>query len=454
MATQIATVNIALRTATVSRAGFGTPIFISSHRAFLERVRTYNNLTAVAQDFETDSPAYIAAQGLFASSPSPAQIKIGRREASMVLTPNNVANGTQYTVTVAVNDGDAVAVSYTATTGNTAEDVVDAIVAAIAADADVSAHVTVTKNGTGDATTVTLAPTTTADTLVLSSLTNLSQSGVSTETAADVLQQVRNADDDFYFVTADDHDSTFVLDMAAAVQALEKLYFVSTQEQSSIDTPYSVSSSDILASLVNGGFTRTAGFWSHDADSKYRECNFVGANAPYSPDQRAVIWANISLPGVPVALDTSVTPNLKLTATQQTNLDNRNASYVKVTLAGNRVTDAGGKVASGQFIDEMRILDNMTARVREGQVALFANQAGGKVPGNANGIALSRAALANSLNPFVASTAIDGYTIDVSNAVVDAASRTLTGMTFDANLSGGIVRVVINGNLTSQNQGV
>lgn len=448
MATPIATVNIALRTATVSRAGFGTPIFISSHRAFPERVRTYRTLTAVGEDFETTSAPFIAAQGLFASTPSPAQIKIGRREADAILTPQDVDNGTQYSVTVTVNDGDAVTVTYTATTGNTAEDVVDALKAAIDADGDVAAHVTTSKSGTGASATLTIEATASTDVFSLTELNNLGQTFTSTEVAATALQEVRDVDDDFYFVTADDHTETFVIAMADAVQATEKLYFVSTQEQDSITTAYTVSSTDILAQLKTAGYTRTAGMWSHDADTAFRECNYVGVNAPYSPDVEAVVWSQVELAGVPVAQNGA---GNALTATQQLNLDNRNASYVRVTLSGNRVE--GGQLASGRWIDQGRILDCMTARVREGQVQLFANQAGGKVPGNASGISLAASALTNSLNPFVASSAINEFTVDTSNATVDATTRTLNGMAFDAILTDGIIRVVVDGDLISQDQG-
>jgi len=448
MATPIATVNIALRTATVSRAGFGTPIFISSHRSFQERVRTYRTLTAVGEDFEANSNTYIAAQGFFASTPSPAQIKIGRREADLTLTPENVSENTQYTITVSVNDGDSVTATYTALVADTAEEVVDAIKAAIDADADVTNHVTTTKIGVGSAATLTIQASGVGDVFDVSDVNNLSQSFASTEDAGVVLQAVRDVDDDFYFVTAEDHSAAFVIDMADAVQAMEKLYFVSTQEQDSITTPYSVASTDILAKLKINGYTRTAGFWSQDADTKFRECNYVGYGAPYSPDVRAIVWGQVELAGVPLAQNAD---GNQLTATQQLNLDNRNASYVRYTAAGNRVE--GGKFGSGRWIDQGRILDCMTARVREGQVRLFANQAGSKVPGNAAGISLAASALTNSLNPFVASEAINGFTVDTSNAVVDAATRTLNGMTFEAILSDGIIRVAINGDLISQDQG-
>jgi hypothetical protein len=444
MATPISTVNIALRTATVSRAGFGTPIFISSHRAFPERVRTYTSLTAVGEDFDTSSNAYIAATGFFSSTPSVAQIKIGRREADVVLTPTGVADGSVHSVTVTVNDGDAVTATFTAGAASTEEDVVDALKAAIDADADVSAHVNTTKTGTGASTTLTITTDTVNDVFSVSDVNNLSQSFTTSETAASVLQECSEEDNDFYFVTADDHSETFVLAMAAAVQATEKLYAVSTQENDSIATAYSAASTDILGQLMTSAFSRTFGFWSHDADTKFRECNYVGVNAPYSPDQRAVVWAQVALEGVPLALNGK---GNALTGTEQKNLDDRKVNYVRSTLAGNRVE--GGQTFT-TWIDNRRTLDCMVARVRENQIALLANQGGGKVQGNAVGISLVRGALTKALNPFVASNAINGFEINIDNVTIDAGTRTMSGMSFDADLSGAIVRVVIDGDLVDQ----
>ena len=445
MAQAIATVNIALRTSTVSRAGFGTPIFISSHRAFNERIRTYTSLTAVGEDFQTSDPAYIAALGFFSSTPSTSTIKIGRREADMILTPVDVVAASVHAVTVIVNDGDAVSASYTAVLNDEAEDVVDALVTAINTDTDVAAHVTASKVGTGTTATLMIAPNTNTDLFTLSSLDGITQAGTSTETAATVLQEVRDVDDDFYFVTADDHTEDFVVGMATAVQATEKLYFVSTQEQGSILSTYSPAATDVLGILRTGNFSRTVGFWSQDADSMYRECNYVGVNAPYSPDTRAIVWSRVELEGVPIA--TNAAGNA-LTGTQQQNLDNRYASYIHNTLAGVRVN--GGKTSSGAWIDNIRTLDNVTARVREGQVALIANQNGSKVAGNASGILSVEGALKASLAPFIASGAANNYIIDTSNASIDVGTRTLSGVSFDMFLSGGIISVSIDGNLIDQ----
>lgn len=445
MATPISTVNISLRTSQVSRQGFGTPIFISSHRAFQERVRTYKSLTAVAEDFNATDAAYIAAQSFFGNTPSVPEIKIGRREADAVLTPTDVADGSVHSITVTVNDGDAVTATFTADGVSTAETVVDALKAAIDGDAAVAAHTTTTKNGTGASATLTIAATTSADVFALTAAGNISQGFTTTEVAGDVFTSCVAEDKNFYFVTADDHSDTFVMAMAAAVQATERTYFVSNQSADAIGNAYSVSETDTLAKLKQGAYSQTASFWSETADTTYPECNYVGVNAPYSPDTNAVVWAQVELAGVPVAKNGL---GNALTDTQQKNLDDRNVSYVRETAAGNRVE--GGKMASGAWVDDIRTQHNMTARVREGQVALLANQKGSKVQGNQVGLALIASAITKELNPFVNSGAISSFKVDTSNATIDTGTRTASNIEFQATLTGAIIRVVIDGALTNE----
>lgn len=440
MGLPIATVNVVLRTATVGRAGFGTPLFISSHRNFQERVRTYTSMEAVGEDFDSTDAAYVAAQQFFSHTPSVSQLKIGRREADGIFTPSNVDNGSIHTITVTVNDGDSVTASVTAGLSDAAADVSADLITLINGDPDVAAHITASASGDG----IAIAPKAAGDVYSVSGLGNITATYTSTETAGDVLDAVTEADGDFYFVTAEDHTETFVLAMAAAVQAMERLYFVSNQEMSAL-TVFSDISTDIPAKLKQNNYTRTSVIWDEEADSKFVECSYVGVNAPFSPDEQAVVWDGRVLPGISVAKNSS---GNMINSTQQLNLDNRNASYVVKTAAGDRVL--GGKTAEGTWIDEVRIRDCVAARVKERLEALLLNQAGTKVPGNKAGVSLCEAQVASALNAFVRSTAIDSYVVDSSAATIDLATRTLNNLRFDAVLSGAILRVVVNGTLTNQ----
>lgn len=75
-------INITLATTNVTKIGFGIPLFAAEHNVFPERVRAYTSMKAVAEDFAADSNVYKAVQSFFSVTPSPAIVKVGRREAT------------------------------------------------------------------------------------------------------------------------------------------------------------------------------------------------------------------------------------------------------------------------------------------------------------------------------------------------------------------------------------
>lgn len=441
----IATANIVLQTATVTRAGFGTPIFISSHRSFQERIRSYGSAADVAEDFGTDSAAYIAATQFFAHDVSISTLKIGRREASGTYTPTNIDAGSIHTITVAVNDGDAVEATYTASVSDTAEDVVTALVAVITGDADVAAHVTAALVDTGTDAVMTLTLVGAGDVYSVSELSNVNESYTTTETAADVMTAIQNEDDDFYFVTAEDHTGTFVVAMAGVVQAQSREYFTSSQEDTSITTVYSDTATDIAAQLKQANYTRTAVIWDDEADTKFVECNFVGSNAFRSPDapNEASTWFGKTLPGLTTAKNST---GNALTATQRNNLKARNVSFIAPTAAGDIVV--GGKTSGGKWIDEMRTLDCMSTRLSE-ELELLVINAGAKLPGGRVGVALCESSVIKVLNRFIASNALESFVVDSTGATIDQNTRTLSNLKFTAVLLGAIHEIVVSGALVN-----
>lgn len=78
----IVDVSITTLTASVARAGFGTPLFAAylPTSIFPERVRTYNALSAMTSDgFHAAHPAYLAAVALKSQNPSVKEWKVGRK---------------------------------------------------------------------------------------------------------------------------------------------------------------------------------------------------------------------------------------------------------------------------------------------------------------------------------------------------------------------------------------
>ena len=79
---EIVNVQITRQTQSVSQAGFGTLMVLGTHKRFNNRIRYYNNMSGVAVDFRSYDKEYIAAQDVFAQSPAPSRLAIGRRTAN------------------------------------------------------------------------------------------------------------------------------------------------------------------------------------------------------------------------------------------------------------------------------------------------------------------------------------------------------------------------------------
>lgn len=97
-------INISRETRGVSRAGFGTPLFIGETVGVLsttDRIRTYSSAEAVLEDFADTDPEYTAAQRFFGQQIQPTFIKIGFRDADAA-TPETITEA--YTAIKAADD--------------------------------------------------------------------------------------------------------------------------------------------------------------------------------------------------------------------------------------------------------------------------------------------------------------------------------------------------------------
>ena len=404
----IVNVNVSLQTTASSRAGFGTQLFIGAHAWFRERVRSYSSLTAAAQDLPTTSNEYKALQAVFAQSPQPQTVKIGRREATTTLTPTGAVDATTYSVRVEVNGGDFVVASYTATVPtDTQETIATALKAAIDGDVDVSAHVTTAVVGTGADAVLTIAATTSTDEYAVSALTELTTTFASTETAADVLAAIKLEDNGFYFVTAHDHTEAFILAMAAAIEAEKKLYFVSSSDENVL-AALANPATDTFGKLYDSNYFRTVTLYHQNADTAFPECAFVGRFSPSDPG--TVMWTIKTLSGVSksTALNggTTATP---LSSTQKTNLGNRNANFID----NQRGVDIvyGGKTVGGEWCDIIRSRDYIEDQTEAALFNLKLNQP--KIPFDDVGI--------NQIKATVISVWDDLITSEGSPNILDSA---------------------------------
>jgi len=434
--TDIANVVISLQTSGVSRQGFGTPLFAASHRSFEERVRAYNSLTAVAEDFDTSSAAYKAATAYFSNSPAPRQIKIGRREADVTLAFGTVETGKVYTVSVA-SGSDTVEATYTALALDTGAEVAAALKTAI--DAVLTGVVTTTVAG------LTLELSSTAgDAFTVTPVLNVTQSFTTTETAAALLAAITEEDDDFYFFSADDHTASFVTAVAADIEARKKIYFFSTsavESYGAIANP--IAANDVLALVQASGYFRTAGMYAHN-DTDFPECAYVGYNAPFLAG--SVVWTNLRV-ALPFALNAD---GKQLTATQQNQVSARNAAFVRKEGGLNILR--GGKVAGDERIENIRGRDSLESDMKANLTNLLINQQGGKLPYTNAGLNSVRSVINSTLDIYVARTFINpNYVVTIPDArdidVSKKQAQLLDDATFRAELSGAITLIDIFGTL-------
>jgi hypothetical protein len=438
--TDISNVVISLQTTGVTRQGFGTPIFIDAHRSFEERVRAYNSLTAVAADFSTTSDAYKAAQRFYANNPAPRTIKIGRRLATAVVAPSGaVVEGTVYTVTVASGSENVVA-SYTASSADTATDVVEGLEAAIEGDVALAALLSLTVVGS----TLTIDGASASTNFTVTAGSNITVSFTSTETPATIMNAIAEEDDDFYFVTAYDKTVSFITAMAADIEARKKIYFFSTSailSYAALTSPANVA--DPLGLVKDSGYFRTAGMYAHNA-ADHPECQWVGYNATYPAG--TVLWTNLVV-SIPVALNAD---GKVLTATQQNNIQARRATFVRNEGGLNAIR--GGLVAGGERIENIRGRDSLESEMKADITNLLLSQQGGKLPYTNVGLNSVRSVMNSVLDRFVGRNFINSnYIVTIPDVSAITSSKKQAGLlddaTFRAELTGAIELIDITGTL-------
>jgi hypothetical protein len=351
---QIVTVNISLDVAGVARASFGIPIFISDHVWFKERTRSYTSFIAASGDFPTTSDVYVAMQAAFSQDIDPATVKVGRRELdSIEFTPEAVTTtGQEFTLEVLDTSDEVTTATFVTTTGTeTATDVTDALVLALGAPFGV----TVT-DGTG---TITLAKSGTED-YAVTNVDGFTYTTTTTETAADMMLNIVDEDNAFYFIACNDHTPAFVTDLATDTEARTKQYWVSSQSQADLGA-YSEVATDLPSILRQNAYFRTSYWFHHEADTKFPEMNYLAMFAPQDAG-KYVISSNL-VRGSGIARNPLT--NNYLSDTNKTNLVAKNASFTE-DVGGLAITRRG-TVSGGAtfFVDIIRDRDFLEARLTE-----------------------------------------------------------------------------------------
>ena len=449
MPAPIIDITLSLQTNSVTRPGFGTPLFMGAHRWFPERVRTYSDILEAETDLPSGSDERAAATIAFSQSPSPTQFKVGRRETDIILTPDVPLESDVFSFTIVDTAGDSHNVTFTALTTPDAEDVVDGLIATIAGNTALAAFITTTKNGATTDATLQIAATLVTDVFSVSLFTKLTDTYPATEAADAVLTAVEAVDEDAYFITAHDHTETFVLALAAAVEARNKLYAVSLPTSESLGT-LAIPAVDIGGKLEALDYENTIIFYDDDADTTFPECGFVSMGAPHDPG--TITWAFKKVAGAGIPLSTVT--GLGLNPTEEDNLIARSMNYMR-NQGGNYVTWEG-RVASGKYIDQVRSAHFLTAEIQAAFQLKLQNSL--KVSGSDIGIGEMQNVLHSTLSRFVETDSQNNilrkdnpfnstFPRAADRSAADKTSRTLR-FSFEAFLSDALHNLKIVGSLS------
>lgn len=448
-------VQITKETATVTRVGFGTPMILSTEAdeddRFTTTAKIYTSIDGLGPLGDAFDPAgvtFLMAQIIFSQNPKVDKIVIGKRATPSIMKANLipiVKADTDYVVTIGgrgVAGADVETFTFDSGATPTVASIIVGVVALINAGAQ---KVLATNNTSTDMDIETAA---TAGGIAAAEKPYTLQFDRSLWTAQNVtadtgiatdLSTVRNAvdgDDDWYALFADTFGKAEITALAAAIEALFKIYLPTTFDADVL----TASTTDIGSTLQASNFARTALSWHETPGVIDLGAAWGGEELPQDPG--SITWKFKSLGGPAFS---------RLTPSELAELKGKNVNnYIRK--AGNNMTQEG-VTASGEFIDITRGIDFITARLQENIFGRMINLP--KIPFTDPGIAVIEAEvrgvmqLGISQGIFTADPA-PLVTVPLANDVDvnDRANRILPDVRFTAQLAGAIHFVEVRGVVT------
>lgn len=426
----IVNVTISRTGRSVARAGFGVPMILGLNLPGPDLIKYYGDLDEVADDFLTSDAEYIAANRMFAQSPAPSRIAIGKRSANVAqvvtFTPNVSLQAIQdFEVTI-----NGTLYSFESDADPTPAEVVTGLIALINA----GSH-PVTASGT---TTLIVTADVAGQAFTYASSANmpgvLTTPNTSVTEALNAIVDLANGRD-WYALMLTSRVEIDILNAAAWVETQRRI-FVACSDAAAVITN---STSDVASQLQDLSYFRTAYLFSEDQDA-FPDAAWLGRCLPTDPGSET--WKFKTLVGIDAD---------ELTSSEEGFAQGKNAN-IYTEVAGVSITSEG-VMAGGEFIDVVRFIDFLTARIEENVYSAMINV--DKIPFTDGGIAVIeneiKAVLANGV-------AVGGLSADPAPEVVvpkaadvlpaDKAARRLTGVTFTGTLAGAIHATVIRGTLS------
>ncbi len=479
-------VEIRKDTPRVSVAGFNVLMSITDSLLIstAQRVKSFSSAQAVEDFFGASSEENKAANAFYFQDPfqvnQPDILQFGKYvdAAIAALIECGTAPELDFEVWKLISDGefsvdiDGGAVELTAldfSSVTSLDDVASVIDVALAANGDcyfLGGRFNIKSGTTGASSTITLLETVTApagtdisgsdylDGDVLfgpSELTGaLLSQGQIAETVETAISAIEEKNNDWYAMSAikSFRDSSDTEDMADAIESRRKMFLIASNDITTL-TLGAVSSFSFY--LKNLNYKRSAVIYSgFEAESP--DFSWLGQQLP--KEVGSTNWAFKTLAGVAQGALVDITVD-NLTQSQIDAALDVNANVYTNTLGSDFVyngTMGGGKNANkeGEFIDIIRNIDFLQARIEEGLMSLLLERE--IIPMTDAGITMVEARLQERLETFgvVQGILVGGSVVtffpkrsDISQANRD--DRLLPGGTFTADLAGAINKVVVRG---------
>ena len=436
----IINLSITIQSSTITQAGFGTPLVLDFNTRYSDvRVRSYSSLSGMVNDgFAVTDPAYVAVSQMFSQNPRPQLAKVGRRTLGPAqrfeLTPATAVS-TTYKFSMAITGGATQTVQFVSSATANAAEIINGLSAAVAALNGYSAAALTASNQTTFLRI--LGPATGPKFKVEAINANFStwkdttaDAGVATD-----LNNIELEDADWYGFIGTSKGEDEIKAQGAWVQSRRKFFVGGTMNQDVIVS----GAADVASYMKNQAYTRSALFWN-DGHMDQDDAAFLGRWLPFVPGSESMKFKTLAGVGA-----------TKLTDSQLTQLRAKNANFY-ITVAGTNTTEEG-KTCQGEFLDTIRFVDWLYARIQEAIFNVLTTQA--KVPFTDPGIAQIESAVRSVLQRGVEAGGLaesPQYTVTVPKAAsvdsVNKAARTLPNVTFTGTLAGAIHNLVIAGTVS------
>lgn len=424
-----------------SQQGFGVPLIMDINVIQdAGDIDTFTEIQELVDDGHSlSSEAVRAATALLSQNPRPEKIKLARRETNVAQQDNIAIGGADDgTYSVKINN---ITFSFVAS-GSTAALISAGLVALIAGGPE---PVTPTDNGTDFDIDADVAGVGFSTTLTSNPNDNMTLTFPTTNTgAASEIQRIFEVDQDFFFVISTSRTSVDIIELAKQMSTLRRIYFFETDEADSKDLASGSDTTSILAQLKLLNLDFVTGLWTKTSNlTNYPTAGWVGEGAP--KDAGSITWKFKDVIGA--------VPDDELSTTEKSNILAKNGNVY--TTVGGQAMFEEGKVASGEFIDVIRGVEFLSARMQENVFGLFLNE--DKVPYTNGGIEQVLLQVRSTLQLGVDQTILSSdpgreptaTAPDILETLAaDRAARFLDNVEFQAFLAGAIHKVRIQGRIS------